>query len=144
MFMSDDAALIGDGDGNFCIFVEQYALAGQTAFQTGVDGAVNEVFFFIRNFFQKILAFFDVHMAGRTGAHAATVVVEVYVVVLRYFKDRLIQKISVDRFGGYFGVFKQKMYDGHAFFWWFTAQMYAYNTEVRLGFGLNPALLTVF
>jgi hypothetical protein len=142
--VANDTALIGNFDFNVSPFIEDHTLATQSRIEAGIVGPINEVFFFIRNFFQKILAFFDVHMAGRTGAHAATVVVEVYVVVLRYFKDRLIQKISVDRFGGYFGVFKQKMYDGHAFFWWFTAQMYAYNTEVRLGFGLNPALLTVF
>jgi len=63
MFMSNNTALIGDGDGDFSILVEQHALTSQSAFQSGVDGAVNEVFFFVGNFLQKILAFFNINVA---------------------------------------------------------------------------------
>ena len=87
VLMSDDSSLVGYGDGDVGIVVEDNALATKSALKARIDGAVNEVFFFVRNFFQKLVAFFHINMTGRTRAHAAAVVVEVNVEFLCQFQN---------------------------------------------------------
>lgn len=47
MFVSDDSALVGDGDGDFGGIVEDNTLATKAAFKARVDGTVNEILFFV-------------------------------------------------------------------------------------------------
>lgn len=64
MLVSDDLALVRYGHDNAGILIEDDALTSQTAFETRADRAINEIFFFVGNFFQVFIAGFDVDMAG--------------------------------------------------------------------------------
>jgi hypothetical protein len=121
VFVPDDSFLVGDGDGDGSIGVKDDALAGEAAFEAGVDGSVNEIFLFVGDFFDVLLAFFHIDVASGAGAHAAAVVVEVHVVVFRDFEDGHFLKIARHRFGGDARVFKLKYYRGHDF-WQFFAK----------------------
>lgn len=85
--MPDDSTLIGDGHDDFSVLVENDALAGEAAFESRIDRSVNEIFLFVRNLFQKIVALLNVNMASRAGTHAAAVVVEMHVGNLGDFQN---------------------------------------------------------
>lgn len=87
MFVSDDSALVRDGHDDFSVLVENDTLASEAAFEFGIDGSVNEIFFLVRDFFQKIVALLDINMASGAGAHAAAVVVEMHVGDLGDFQN---------------------------------------------------------
>ncbi len=106
MFVADNALLIGNGDSDIGVCNQENTLAGQSAFQSRVDGAINKIFFFIGNFLDEMFPFFHVDMAGGAGAYAATVVIEVDIVFFREFQHRHIQKIARHRFGGDTRIFK--------------------------------------
>jgi len=113
MFVSDDSALVGDGDGDFGGVVEDNTLTAKAAFKAWIDGAVNEVLLFVRYFFQKIFTLFYINVASRAGAHPATVVVEVNIVFFSQFQNGFVLKIARDSFGRYARIFKQKFYGSH-------------------------------
>lgn len=79
MLMPDDPALIRDRHRDFRVGIEDDALASEAAFEARVAGAVDKILFFFTDFFEKLVALFDVNMTSRTGADAAAVVVEVHV-----------------------------------------------------------------
>lgn len=110
--MSDDAALVGYGDRDIGIWFEHDALASQAAFYARIDGAVNEIFLFVRNFFEVLLAFFHINMAGGAGANTSAVMVEVDVVFLCKFQNGLIYEVASYCFRSYGGIFKLKTYGG--------------------------------
>ncbi len=99
VFVSNDLLLIGNFDFNHRIFINDDGLAAKAAFDAGVDGPINEVFFFVTNFFQRIFAFVDVDVAGAAGTNLAAVVVEVNFVLLGHFQDTNIRRNILDRFG---------------------------------------------
>lgn len=115
MFVADNSALIGNGDGYFSAVIENDALATQAAFKPGIDGAINKVFFLVGNFFQILLALFHINVTGGAGAYAATVVVEVNVVFFGNFQNRNIYIIPPHGNWSYAGIFKIKMNDCHGF-----------------------------
>lgn len=96
MLVSDDSALVGDFDFDDSVFVQDDALAGEPGFEPWIDGPVNEVLFFFRNFFQKIIAFVDINVAGAACTDAAAVVVEMDVVLLCDFQNGQIRWYVVD------------------------------------------------
>ena len=106
MFVSDDSALVGDGNGDFGGIVEDNTLTTKAAFKARVDSAVNKIFFFVRYFFQKIFALLYVNMASGAGTHSATIVIEVNVEFLCQFQNRFVLKITRDSFRRYAGIFK--------------------------------------
>ena len=101
VLVPDDPLLIRVSHDNVGVVEIDNALAAKPALQTGVDGAVNEVLFLVRNFLQKIFPAFNIDMASGAGAHAPAVVVEVYVVFLGKFQYGLILKVSADGFFRY-------------------------------------------
>ncbi len=108
MLVSDDSALVGNGYDNFRILLENDTLTAQPAFKPWIDGAIDKIFFFVRNFFQKLIAFFHIQMAGGAGANAATIVIEVHIVFLGQFQDRHVHKITRNCFARDAGIFKLK------------------------------------
>ena len=72
MFVSDDSFLVGDGDRNIGVVVEDNTLTSEAAFEPRVESAVNKVLLFVGYFLQVIASFFHVNVAGRAGANAAT------------------------------------------------------------------------
>lgn len=113
MFVSNDSFLIWNSNRDVCLIVEYNTLTAKATFDTGVNGAVNKILFFVRDSFQKRLSFFDIHMAGRTCTNPAAVVVEVYIVFLRQFKDGHIFKVALDGFWSNIRVFKLKVDNSH-------------------------------
>jgi hypothetical protein len=113
MFVANDAALIGNGDGYIRSFFEDDALTSKTAFNARIDGAIDEIFFFIRYFLQELLPFFHINVTSGTSANTAAVMVEVHVVVFRNFEQGLIQKIARYSFSRNAAVFKFKAYGCH-------------------------------
>ena len=83
--MSNNSTLVGDGHDDIGGFVKDDALASEAAFEARVVGAVNEIFLFVADFFEKLVAAFDVNMARRASANAAAVVVEMHAKLLRDF-----------------------------------------------------------
>jgi hypothetical protein len=124
MFVTDDIFLIGYGHGDDGIFVQDDALAAEAAFEARIDGAVNEILFFIGNFLQKLLSLFNIYVASGAGANAAAVVVEVHVEVFRDFEDRLVGKIAGHRFTRNRFIFKKKMNSSHYSFDTLPAHFY--------------------
>ena len=106
MLVTDDPALIGNGNGDFGFVVEYDALTTEPTFQPGIDCPIDKVFFLVRDFFQKRFALFYVNMAGRACAYTAAIMVEVHVVLFRQFKNRQVFKIPGDGFGRDRGIFK--------------------------------------
>ena len=106
MLVPDNSALIRDSDCDIGIFVQYDTLAGEAAFYTRVYGPINKILLFIRYFFQKAIAFFDVHMTGRARADPTTVMVQVNIIFFCNFQNRLIEKIATDRFGCDARIFK--------------------------------------
>ena len=113
MFVSDDLLLIGDFDLDHGVFVEDDGLTAKTAFNAGVDGPVDEVFFFIADLFKCVFALVDVDVAGAAGTNLATVVVEVNIVLLGHFQDANIRRDVLDRFRSDAFVLKGEFYGGH-------------------------------
>lgn len=111
--MPDDAPLVWYGDGYLRLVVQYNALAAQPALEAGADGAINKVFFLVRNFLQIRLPLFHIHMAGGTGAHPATIVVEVDIKLLGQFEDGHIFKIALHRYRGNARIFKLKVDNSH-------------------------------
>jgi hypothetical protein len=101
MFVSDDARLVGYLYFDNGVVFEDDTLAAQAGFEPGVDGAVDEIFFFFGNFLQEIFPFFNIDVAGAAGADASAVVVEVDVVVFGYFQDGIACFHIFYRFRGY-------------------------------------------
>lgn len=115
--MPDDLPLIRNGDRHLGVFFQDDTLTAQPALQPRVDGAIDKIFFLVGNLLQEFLPFLDVHVAGGTGAHAAAVVVQMHVVVLRDFEDGHVQKIARRGFGRDGFIFKLKMYGSHGGMW---------------------------
>lgn len=113
MFMSNDPSLVGDGNGDLGVVVEDDALAAQAAFEPWIDGAVNEVFLFVRYFFQELVAFFHIDVAGGAGAYPAAIVIEMNIVILRQFEDGFVLKIARNGLGRYARIFKKEFYSSH-------------------------------
>ena len=113
MFVSDNSFLIWNSDRNAGIFFQYDALATQPAFQARIDRAVDEIFFFIGDFFQEFFTAFHIDMAGGTGANPAAIVVQVYVVLLSEFQNRHIQEITRHCFRGDAGIFELKCNCSH-------------------------------
>jgi len=67
MFVSDDLLLVGDFDFDHRVFVKDDGLTPEAAFDAGVDGPVDEVFFFIADLFECLFAAVHVDMAGAAG-----------------------------------------------------------------------------
>ena len=65
MFVPDDAALVGNGHDDLGSIVQNDALAAEPALDAGVDRAINEIFLFVRDFFQKLLAALDAKEAKK-------------------------------------------------------------------------------
>lgn len=82
MFVPDNSFLVWDSHGDFSGVFEDHTLAAESAFEPRVDGAVNEIFFFVGDFFEKLLPFFYIDMTGRTGANATAVMVQMYIMLL--------------------------------------------------------------
>ena len=106
MFMPNDPALVGNGNGDHRRFVQNDTLASQTAFEPGVDGPIDEVFLFVGYLFQKGVALLDVKMASGAGADPSTVMIQVHIILLRKFQYGLVLKITGYGFGRYGFIFK--------------------------------------
>lgn len=113
MFVANNSALVGDGYGDVGGSIEEDALAGEAAFDARIVGTVDEIFLFIRDFFEKPVASFDVNMAGRTGANAAAIMVQVDVMLLGHFENREVGLHVFDGDGSDIFVFKQKPDSSH-------------------------------
>lgn len=113
MFVADDLPLIRNSYSDVRILVEDDALATQAAFEPGIDGAIDEILFFFRDFFQELFPFFDVHMTGRAGADAAAIVVQVHVVLFGQFQDGQVEEFALDGFGGDGFIFELKLDGSH-------------------------------
>lgn len=113
MFVADDLFLIGNFDLDDGVFVDDDGLAAEAAFDTGVDGPVDEVFFFIADFFERVFALVNVDVAGAAGADLAAVVVEVNFVLLGHFQDANVRRDVLDRFRCDALVLEGKFNGGH-------------------------------
>lgn len=99
MFVADNTALIGNRNRYFGGFIENDALTTQAAFKSRIVGTINKILLFVGNFFQELLAFFHINVAGGAGTNAAAIVIEVHVVFFRQFKNGQVGKVAADRFG---------------------------------------------
>ena len=106
MLVSDDPALVGNGNGNDGSLVQDDTLAPQSAFEPGVDGPIDKIFLLVGYLFQKIVALLYVKMTCGAGTHPPTVMVQVHIVLFRKFQDRLVLKITGHGLGGYGFIFK--------------------------------------
>ncbi len=83
--MANDAALIGYFYFDKGIRRLNNTLATQAAFDSWVDGSVNEVFFPIADLRQKILPCVNINMTGATSTYLPTVVIEMNIIIFRNF-----------------------------------------------------------
>ncbi len=114
MLVTNDAALVGNGHHEVGVVIQDDTLTSQAAFQSRIDGAVNEVLLFFGDFFEKFSSFFHINVASRAGAHPAAIVVKVDVELFGYLQDRASFKIAGYRpFWNRF-IFKQKAYSSHS------------------------------
>ncbi len=113
MFVPDDARLVWNSYHDIRILVEDNALAGQSALDARIDGAVDKVLLLVGDFLQMGLAFFHINMTGGASAYTATVVVEVDIGLLGDFEDRGVQKFTRHLLGGDIGIFKLKSNCSH-------------------------------
>jgi hypothetical protein len=113
VFVSDDPALIGYGYCDAGILVQNNTLTGKAAFEARIDGAVNKIFFLVGNFLKEIITLLNVNVTGGAGAYTSAVVVQMYIVILRYFQNRHILKVAGNRFRSNIGIFKFESYSGH-------------------------------
>jgi len=113
VFVSDNAALIGNGYAYFGQLVQNNTLAGQATFETWIESPVNEIFFLVGYAFQEIFALLHINMAGGTGTYAAAVVIQVYVAFFCDFQNGHILEISGHRFGRNSLIFKVELNGGH-------------------------------
>ena len=97
VFVANNTALVGDGNAYFGCFVQYNTLAGQATFEAWIEGAVNEIFFLVGYFLDKILPLFYINMAGRAGANTAAVVIQVNVAFFRDLQNRHILETSRHR-----------------------------------------------
>lgn len=111
MLVSDDAALIWYFHFDDRIIFQNDALATQAGFQFWIDGPVHEIFFLVRNFLQKIIAFENINMAGAARTNAATIVVQVNAMFFGYFQDGHVNWHVGDRNGRNAFIFESK-FDG--------------------------------
>lgn len=87
MLMPYNLSLIGDGDLDFCIIFQYDTLTSKPRFESGIDGTVNEVLFFVRYLLKIFHTFIYIDMTGTAGTYATAVMIEMNVVVFCYFKD---------------------------------------------------------
>lgn len=87
MFVANDLALVGDLYLNDGVFVQDNGLATQAAFDAGVDGPVDKVFFLVADLFEGITAAVDVNVASAAGTHFAAIVVQVNAIFFGYLED---------------------------------------------------------
>ena len=113
MLVPDDPRLIGDLHLDHGIVVEDDALAAKARFQSGVDGAVDEVFLFVGDLFQKVVAGLDIDVAGTAGANATAIVIEVHAIVLGHFQYTISFFNVLDRYGRDVGVFECEFHGCH-------------------------------
>jgi hypothetical protein len=72
------------------------ALTSQARIDAGVTGAVNKVFFPVGYLWDKVVAFFQINVAGAAGAHHAAVVMELYAIVEGYFQYAIASTCALD------------------------------------------------
>ena len=113
MFVSDNSPLIRNSYRDLCGFFQDDTLTTQPALQPRVDGAVDEIFFLVRYFFQEFFPFFHVQVAGGTRADAPAIVIEVHVVLFRQFQNGHVHKIAGHCFRRYVGIFELKCNFSH-------------------------------
>ena len=106
MLVSDDSALIGNGDGDIGVFIQNNALTGEATFQARIEGAINKILFFVGYFLQKILSFFDINVTSGAGANAAAIVVQVHIVFLGDLQNGHIGIFAHNGLGRYAFVLK--------------------------------------
>jgi hypothetical protein len=111
--VSDNLLLVGNDDFDNGILVSDNGLATQAAFNAGINGAIDEVFLLITDFFQRIFAFIDVDVASAASADFATIVVEVNLILLGHFQDANVYGNVLNRFRGYILVLEGEFYGGH-------------------------------
>ena len=68
MFVADNVFLIRNFDVQDGVIVQDDGLATEAAFDAGVDGPVDEIFFLITDFFQRAFAVVHVDVAGAASA----------------------------------------------------------------------------
>ncbi len=113
MFVSDDLFLIWNFHLNHRVFVKDNGLTAKPAFNSRVDGTVDEVFFFIADLFQRIFAFINVDMACTAGADFSAVVVQVDTIIFCHFQNTYVDGDVLDRFRCDALIFKSEFYGGH-------------------------------
>ena len=113
VFVTDDLALVGDRDRYFSRIIQNDTLASEAALEPWIDGPVDEILLFFRDFLQIILTAFDIYMTGGTRTNASAVVVQVNAVVFGDFQDGLLLKIARHGFPGNGFIFKLKFYCNH-------------------------------
>ncbi len=112
MLVTDNAALVGDFDFDFCVVRQNNALTRQPRFDARIDGAVDKIFFFVRDFFQFVFAFQHKNVARAARANPTAIVVEVNVVKLGHFQNRNIA-FCRHGFGRNIFIFKCKFNNCH-------------------------------
>lgn len=113
MFVPDNSGLVWYLHFDHGISIQNNTLATKARFQAGIDRSVNKVFFFVRNFLQKIFARLDVHMASTARAYAPAVVVEMNVIFLCYFQYGIAFFYIFNRDSLYIFIFKCKLNNSH-------------------------------
>ncbi len=106
MLVPNNPFLVGDGDRDNSIFVQNDTLATQSAFKARVDGAIDEIFFFVGDCFQKFIALLHIEVAGGTSANAPAIVVQVDIEGFGKFQNGLVFKIARNGLGGNGFIFK--------------------------------------
>lgn len=97
------------------IFVAlHHALAAQAGVDARVHGTVNVVFFFVGDLGEVVHASLYVYMAGAAPAHAAAVVLQLYVVIERHVQHRFSLHSGKGLVGRAVSEFKSYIYDFHA------------------------------
>ena len=89
ILFAQELGLIGQGDHNVAGAFLQQALTAQAGVQTGIHGTVDEIFFFLTEFLQVLLALLNIEMAGTAGADTTAVVMQINVVVEGNFEQTL-------------------------------------------------------
>ena len=109
MFVSDDLLLIRNFYLDDRILIKDDRLTTKAAFNPWINGPVNEVFFFIADFLQRIFSLVHINVAGAAGANFTTVVIQVNFILFGYFENANVRRDVLHRLGGDAFVFEGEL-----------------------------------
>jgi hypothetical protein len=111
--MANDTTLVRNFYLHRGFFGEQDALTAQAGFQAWIDGTVDEILLLVRYLLEELVSSLDIDMTGAAGTYPTAIMIQVNVVLLRYFENGQSFRYTGNRQGLERFVFKCEMYGSH-------------------------------